>query len=97
MMANIGQGAFEGCMRITEIILPNTLAHIDKGAFSNCCSLKSILIPESVTYIGPEAFRGCPKDCVLRIAHKKPLFGYPKYFEKDFLKGFQGKVIWGAK
>ena len=96
-LQTIGQGAFEGCMCLTEIILPNTLTHIGKGAFYNCRSLKSILIPESVTSIGPEAFRGCPKDCVLRLAHKKPLFGYPKNYDKDFLEGFQGKVIWGAK
>lgn len=58
-VAEIGDGAFSGCVNIKNITLPPGLHTIADNAFSGCISLKGIEIPESVTYIGKKAFYGC--------------------------------------
>ena len=51
--------AFGSCVRISKIVVPNSVASIGDGAFSNCSSLTSIVIPGSVTSIGDGAFSNC--------------------------------------
>jgi hypothetical protein len=41
----IGPAAFEGCTRVTSVILPDTLKHIGGYAFAKCTNLKKIHIP----------------------------------------------------
>jgi len=91
----IADEAFYGCKSLTSITIPSSVTSIGLLAFSNCESLKSITIPSSVTTIGWQAFSGC--SCETHFAHKKPLFGYPKGFSKECLKGFKGKAYWGGK
>ena len=56
----IETAAFEGCMNLTEVVLPSYgLTEIGDHAFANCSSLCSISIPTSVTDIGEAAFAGC--------------------------------------
>ena len=52
----IGEGAFNRCINLTEVEIPNTVTKIEKEAFFKCSALTSINIPESVTEIGNEAF-----------------------------------------
>ncbi len=55
---SIGQFAFEGCLRLTNITIPNTVASIGDFAFLYCNGLTSINIPDSVTNIGLGTFAG---------------------------------------
>lgn len=52
-------GAFENCINLQEVILPNNLTSIPAYGFYNCKSLQEISIPESVTIIKDGAFNGC--------------------------------------
>ena len=51
--------AFENCLQLTEVKLPNTLISIGYGAFKNCKKLTSLTIPEGVTSLGGYTFSGC--------------------------------------
>lgn len=51
--------AFEGCNRVTKVIISDSVRRIGSYAFRNCRSLISVTIPESVAYIGDCAFEGC--------------------------------------
>ena len=51
--------AFNGCVNLTSITIPDGCTAISDYAFSGCSSLKSITIPDTVTYIGSYAFNGC--------------------------------------
>lgn len=51
--------AFEGCLLLEKIILPNTLKTLGKKVFKNCYSLREIYIPSSVENIAEDAFEGC--------------------------------------
>lgn len=55
----IGQSAFYGKSKITEIVLPDGITKIDKSAFGGCSALKDINIPDGVKSIGEDAFCGC--------------------------------------
>ena len=58
-VTSIGNAAFEGCVNLESITLPDSLRTIGEKAFTSCESLKSISIPANVTSIGDEAFGNC--------------------------------------
>ena len=55
----IGNNAFYGCTKLTDITLSESLKEIGTWAFANC-ALKSLVIPDSVTTIGENAFYNVP-------------------------------------
>ncbi len=55
----IYDGAFFGDIKLTSIIVPDSVTTIGLSAFSNCSGLTSVTIPNSVTRIGQYAFSGC--------------------------------------
>lgn len=55
----IGNGAFEGCVKLESITIPEGVRRIGSGAFRDCTNLRSITLPSTLEFIGAEAFRGC--------------------------------------
>ena len=58
-VTTIGDRAFNNCINLTSIAIPNSVTTIGNGAFFGCSSLTSVVIPNSVTTIGSSAFCGC--------------------------------------
>ena len=58
-LTEIGGDAFEGCVLLSGVTLPETLTTIGNEAFNGCRALTSINIPASVTTIGSRAFGNC--------------------------------------
>ena len=56
---HIGDAAFWGADKITNINLPTGLKSLGNAAFDYCSSLESIDLPEGLLSIGFEAFQGC--------------------------------------
>lgn len=56
---SIGSWAFEGCWKVTEVELPQSLEKVGGSAFEGCASLQSISIPASTTKLVERAFSGC--------------------------------------
>jgi hypothetical protein len=54
----IGDGAFDSCINLTSVTIPNSMMTIGNYAFCGC-GLTSVTIPNSVTTIGNAAFSGC--------------------------------------
>lgn len=55
----IGPNAFDGCVRLSDLAIKDSVETIDVWAFQNCTSLTSVELPESVTFIERGAFSGC--------------------------------------
>ena len=55
----IAANVFEGCARLSSIVIPASVTSIGEGSFYNCYSLTSVMIPDSVVSIGSSAFREC--------------------------------------
>ncbi len=54
--------AFNNCLKLTSITLPEGIEEIGPGAFGGCAELEHIDIPDGVTYISPKGpFEGCDK------------------------------------
>lgn len=60
-LESIEDNAFEGCTKLTGLILSKSVKTIGANAFLNCLNLISIKIPANVTYIASSAFEGCVK------------------------------------
>jgi len=57
----IGHYAFNNCIGLTDITIPNSVTSIGVYAFSGCTELISIVIPDGVTSISQSLFNGCSK------------------------------------
>ncbi|MDE6350571.1 MAG: leucine-rich repeat domain-containing protein [Treponemataceae bacterium] len=55
----IYQRAFEDCLKLVSVNIPDTVVKIGMSAFSGCKNLKSVTIGNGVTEIGSGAFYGC--------------------------------------
>ena len=55
----IGDWAFDNCMSLTKVVIPEGVTAIGESAFEGCMSLKSIIFPESLKSIGAYAFFCC--------------------------------------
>ncbi|MDE7162033.1 MAG: leucine-rich repeat protein, partial [Anaeroplasmataceae bacterium] len=73
-------GAFENCVKLTNVILPQSLTKIGKLAFYNCTSIKEIVIPKNVTAISIRAFSYCTGLKYVKMENK--IFGV-RMFEYD--------------
>ena len=56
---SIGDNAFYDCVRLKNIVIPDSVTKIGWNAFCNCAGLTSVVIPDSVTSIRDYAFSGC--------------------------------------
>lgn len=59
VVTSIGVCAFEYCLSIRGITIPDSVKTIGPGAFNNCHYLESVVIPDGVTRIENSAFSYC--------------------------------------
>lgn len=61
-VTEIGYSAFEGCMSLAKLTLPETLSIININAFYGCTSLIDVSVSDTaknITFIGSHAFYNC--------------------------------------
>lgn len=58
-MSDIGEGAFESCIALTNVKIPSTVLNIKELTFYNCTNLESIELPVNINSIGSNAFTKC--------------------------------------
>ena len=73
---SISVDAFDKCVNISTVHIPNTVKYIGHSAFLGCEELKSAYIPESVTYIGGAAFGWRDGGYGYEQGHNVVIYGY---------------------
>lgn len=58
-LTEIGDYAFQGDSKLSEISLPEGISKINNNTFEGCSSLKTMQLPTSVSSIGEHAFENC--------------------------------------
>lgn len=58
-LTSIGDYAFNNCVSLEEIYLPDTITYIGDYAFYGCTALTEILFPDDIITIGDYAFKNC--------------------------------------
>ena len=52
----IGDRAFQDCLELTTISIPESVVEIKGKAFKNCAKLTSITLPNSLTIVSKDSF-----------------------------------------
>ena len=73
-VTNIGNYAFSGCTKLTEITIPSGIIEIDDYAFSNCAGLTSITIPDNIEFIGYGILSGCSKISEIKVDENNTVY-----------------------
>lgn len=58
-VVKIGDNAFDGCTKLTKVVLPADITVIGSSAFEGCSTLAAINFPEGLKTISEYAFFGC--------------------------------------
>ena len=58
-VTKIGEGAFEMCIGISSVVLPETIEEIETDAFYDCAALQAVEFSPNLTKIGDNAFAMC--------------------------------------
>ena len=73
-VTSIGDWAFNGCMTLKSILIPNSVTAIGYNAFSVCSSLTSIMIGKGVANIDARAFSSCQKLTSMVVDAANPVY-----------------------
>lgn len=84
-VTSIGNEAFQICMGLSSITIPETVKSIGNYAFQYCTGLTSVSIPESVTAIGESAFSSCSKLATVNIPSGVTTIGNSTFYECTLL------------
>lgn len=60
-LTDIGEGAFQSCISLPSIVLPESLTVIRSNTFWHCSDLERISIPKRIQAIGNRAFSNCER------------------------------------
>ena len=81
----IGPMAFQYCVQLEEITIPETVNTIAAGAFADCISLTKFNLPKQLVNIGEGAFYGCPHISTLTLP-RTVQFIDAQAFDKCFIE-----------
>lgn len=98
-VTSIGDGAFWGCLGLTNLSIPATVKTVGDGAFVGCTALTTVTVPASVTKLGNYAFLGCTALKSVTLANKTAPIGTQLFFNCTALAtvNFQGTTAeWEA-
>ena len=105
-VTNIGNYAFEGCVNLISVTLPESLSNIGDRSFDSCFGLTFVIIPNSVTSIGEGAFNSCTNLASITIPKSLTYIGANAFANCQVLASpivipnsvtsIEGRTFWGC-
>ncbi len=77
VITGIDDNAFQGCTRLKNVVMPDSILSIGEKAFINCTNLETIQFSSQLSKIGNDAFEG--------TAFKNSWSNYEAYYINDIL------------
>jgi hypothetical protein len=74
-VTNIGNGAFQSCASLTNLVIPPRVVTLEPYAFALCQNLATARIAATVMNLDNTAFFGCTKLASLFFEGNEPLAG----------------------
>ena len=81
LLAELGDYAFAGCVRLKKLVLPGGLRSVGAGAFMDDHALSAVTVPDTVAEIGDSVFEGCPKKLSVACGKGSAMEKYMKRYE----------------
>lgn len=75
-VTHIDANAFEGCLGLTSVTIPNTVISIGSYAFAGCLAIDSVSMPSSLTVIPVHMFENCSSLTSVAIPESVMTIGY---------------------
>jgi hypothetical protein len=85
-VVSIEDRAFEGCVDLVSVTIPDSVTKIGYGAFYHCESLTSITISNSITRIREDAFFGCESLTSINLPNSIKSIGDRTFFDCKTLR-----------
>ena len=89
----IGARAFQGCMKLTEITLPQGLTSIGDEAFADT-GLVSVTIPETVVSVGKKVFENCEQLTEIRVVNRDEI---PAEWDENWGGNSEEKIVYSLR
>lgn len=85
----IRDGAFDHCLKLNEVMLPEGIKYLGNRAF-NSCQIGNLMLPESIEYIGRDCFLGSVRNEKLTIPSM-----IMELFPNEFFSSFNlQEIVW---
>lgn len=79
---SFGQGCFQGCQKVTDIIFENPVTEIPDFAFCNCSSLQKVSFNTNLTKIGKYSFSSCNLNNLVSLRYVETIDDYAFSYTK---------------
>ena len=86
----IGEAAFEGCVQLESVTLPDGVLTVGERAFAGCEALRHVTLPASLERIGKDAFSGC--SALTSVSFTGSASGWKKLMEQSPLAALPGDI-----
>ncbi len=86
----IGAGAFENCVQLESVALPDGVLTVGERAFAGCEALRHATLPASLEKIGKDAFAGCA--ALASVTFTGSASGWKKLMEASAGAGMPGDI-----
>ena len=80
-VTKIGEKAFNNCLTLTEITLPDSVTELGTSAFKSCIALEKAVLPDGVTVLPESLFADCRSLTDLHIPANTVTIGNSAFFK----------------
>lgn len=94
-VVGINARAFDGCSRLTNVTLPDTIVTLGTYSFAYCSNIVSFTIPANITNVEMGVFLGCCK--LVEIVNKSALNISETVFYETYEPGLYGGTVYALE